>query len=167
MILAVDVHYTNEGSTAAGVAFDDWQSAGPAQTYVASLSSVVDYAPGKFYQRELPCILNLLDKIGLLPDVIVIDGYVFLDGTTKPGLGKYLYDALDQKVIVVGIAKTAFAGIGPEYQVLRGKSTRPLYVTCAGMELAEARAAVLSMHGSSRLPTLLKVADRLCRRKGA
>lgn len=165
MILAIDVHYTSSGSTAAGVLFNDWKSSEPVQTYVSSLDTVVEYTPGQFYQRELPCILNLLHQSGFLPDVILIDGYVFLDGTTKPGLGKHLYDALAGKAIVIGVAKTPFAGISQEFQVFRGGSKRPLYVTCVGIDLAAAKANVLTMHGGNRLPTLLKTVDQLCRQK--
>ena len=45
--------------------------------------------PGQFYKRELPCILELLKQVNPLPNYIVIDGYVYLGGDEKPGLGKH------------------------------------------------------------------------------
>lgn len=165
MILAIDVHYSVNGSTAAGVGFANWESSTPLQTYVSSLSSVVEYIPGQFYQRELPCILNLLREHALNPRLILVDGYVFLDGKSRPGLGKYLFDALGEQVPIVGIAKTAFSGIDQEFQVVRGNSIRPLFVTCVGVELAFAKTCVQKMQGSYRIPSMLKAADQLCRHK--
>lgn len=163
MMLAVDVHYGAEGATAAGVAFEDWASSAPASSFVSHLPAVAEYRPGAFYERELPCLLSLLQQSGLQPDCILVDGYVYLDGHARPGLGKHLFDALNGRIPVIGVAKTAFDGIGPEFQILRGSSRRPLYVTCAGESLPIAKAKVQAMHGAHRMPTLLKAVDRLSR----
>ena len=163
VILAVDVHYADDGSTTAGVMFDDWEASTPQSTYVSKLPTVEEYRPGLFYERELPCIVNLLREHALQPDCIVVDGYVFLDGIAKPGLGKYLFDALAGQVKIIGVAKTSFAGIGPEFMVHRGESTRALYVTCAGVDVDAAKGQVLRMHGKYRMPTLLRTVDQLCR----
>lgn len=162
-ILAIDVHYPETGSTTAGVAFDAWDAATPTHTYTSTRAVAMEYKPGQFYERELPCILDLLQQHALKPDLIMVDGYVFLDGTTRPGLGKYLFDALGGAIPVVGVAKTAFAGIGEPFQLLRGDSSKPLFITSAGIALDVAKAHVLSMDGKFRLPTLLKLADQLCR----
>lgn len=163
MILAVDVHYTDPGAVAAGVCFEDWRDARPSRTCISCFDAVAPYEPGAFYRRELPCLLGLLREHALQPDLIVVDGYVFLDDDGRPGLGKHLFDALDGRVPVIGVAKTAFVGIGTDHEVLRGDSARPLYVSAAGMLLADAKAHVLAMHGAHRLPTLLKAVDRACR----
>ena len=63
-------------------------------------------ATGEFYRRELPCLLAVLQNIPK-PDVIVIDGYVWL-GSGHSGLGAHLYDALNQTGAVVGVAKSRF-----------------------------------------------------------
>jgi deoxyribonuclease V len=145
------------------VAFEAWPFPAPTRVVTSHCGPAADYEPGHFYRRELPCLLALLDELGGLPRCIVVDGYVFLDGHSRPGLGKHLFDALDGQVAVVGVAKSAFAGIGPEHEVLRGASHNPLYVTCVGMDLADAKAGVLSMHGEHRIPTLLRLVDRVCR----
>jgi deoxyribonuclease V len=163
MILAIDVHYTESGAIAAGVCFDDWRDAQPSRTCISRFDAVAPYEPGAFYRRELPCLLGLLREHDLHPALIVVDGHVFLDDHGRPGLGKHLYDALDGHVPVVGVAKTAFVGIGADHEVLRSDSTRPLYVSAAGLALADAKAHVLAMHGEHRLPTLLKAVDRACR----
>ena len=163
MILAVDVHYTEPGATAAGVLFDAWTAAAPSSAVVSRFAEVAPYEPGAFYRRELPCLLGLLREHALQPDIIVVDGHVFLDDAGRAGLGKHLFDALDGRVPVIGVAKTAFVGIDDTHALLRGDSARPLYVTAAGMPLAQAMAHVRAMHGMHRIPTLLKAVDRLCR----
>jgi deoxyribonuclease V len=163
MILAVDVHYPGCGAIVAGVLFEDWPCGEASRTCLTRMSEVADYVPGAFYLRELPCLLGLLREHALQPDVIVVDGHVFLDGAGRPGLGKHLFDALDGRVPVIGVAKTAFVGMDPRFEVRRGDSARPLCVTAAGLPLDEAQARIRAMHGAHRLPTLLKLVDRLCR----
>lgn len=163
MILAVDVHYAEPGATAAGVLFDDWTAESPSGVVVSRFAEVASYAPGAFYRRERPCILGLLREHALQPDTIVVDGHVFLDDAGRPGLGKHLFDALDGRVPVIGVAKTAFVGLGGHHEVLRGGGARPLYVSAAGIDLETAKAHIRAMHGTHRIPTLLKAVDRLCR----
>lgn len=163
MILAIDVQYVDGKGIAAGVLFEDWQSGVPVAEYTSETDVREDYVPGEFYKRELPCILKLLDEHALSPDTIVIDGHVFLDEHKRPGLGKYLYDALGGETVVVGVAKNAYAGMGEEHAVVRGNSRNPLYITVAGDSLESAKANVQSMQGGHRIPLLLKRADQLCR----
>ncbi len=163
MILATDVQYIDGKGFAAGVLFENWDSCSPVGEFISEIVTDEVYIPGQFYKRELPCILKLLNEHALSPDVIIIDGYVFLDGVTRPGLGKYLYDALDGKISIVGVAKKAFAGIGSEFSVLRAKSENPLYITVIGYSLNSAKENVLNMCGEHRIPSLLKRADQLCR----
>ena len=96
-------------------------------------------------------------------DVVIVDGYVWLGDGTKPGLGAHLYQALGERTPVVGIAKTKFKGADSASEVIRGKSTRPLFITAAGMSLEVAAEHVRWMHGRYRMPTLLKRVDSLCR----
>lgn len=163
MIIAVDVHYTDKTACVAGVTFEQWDDESPCGEVVSSITHVAPYEPGKFYKRELPCILRLLDEHALHPETIIVDGFVFLDGREKPGLGKYLYDAQHGGVSIVGVAKSAFHGISAEYGVYRGLSQKPLYVTAIGMDVNTAKTRVQAMHGPHRLPTLLKRVDQLCR----
>jgi deoxyribonuclease V len=163
MILAVDVHYTGHTAKAAGVSFRAWEQPSFDTKFISPVSPVEDYTPGSFYKRELPCILKLLHDHKLAPDCIVIDGFVFLDGASSPGLGKHLYDSLNASTPVVGVAKTAFKKMSEEYQIFRGASRKPLYITAAGMPLEQARRNIRSMHGRHRIPEMLKSTDQLCR----
>jgi deoxyribonuclease V len=53
---------------------------------------VKPYELGRFYHRELPCILAELQTRSTLPMVLIIDGYVWL-GEQQRGLGAQLYEA--------------------------------------------------------------------------
>ncbi|WP_408952428.1 endonuclease V [Lysobacter sp. Hz 25] len=162
-VLAVDVHYLEAGARVAGVLFDDWADPQATAAHTLNLDQVEDYAPGEFYRRELPCLLALLGRIEPAPACIVVDGYVWLGADRRPGLGAHLWQALDRRCPVVGVAKTRFADTPAEAEVCRGNSRRPLYVTSAGLDPEAARAAVRAMYGAHRLPELLKRADRLAR----
>ena len=163
MILAVDVDYQEASAFAAAVSFSNWESEEPERVYVSRLSDIAEYEPGAFYKRELPCILTLLDEHQLTPEVIIIDGFVTLGESGRPGLGAHLYQSLDGLVPIIGVAKKPFKDTMKETEVLRGESSKPLYVTTRGMALEKAKAYVLCMHGKYRIPTLLKRVDRECR----
>lgn len=163
MILAVDVDYRDDFSVAAGVLFVDWQEPQPGKTRCKKIFDFGEYVPGQFYKRELPCIMALLEDIDEEIDAIIVDGFVELGPEKKSGLGYHLWTALEKRIPVMGVAKTAFKGTPEEHEVYRGTSSKPLYVTTAGVSLEETKACVRQMHGKHRLPTLLKEVDRLCR----
>ena len=164
MKLAVDTHYADDTAKVAGILFKDWRDDNYVEKYVCQVSVNKPYEPGKFYKRELPGVQALIKKIGICPEIIIIDGYVFLDGIAKPGLGKHLYNWLEEKIPVIGVAKNPFKGIKDENKITRGKSCKPLFVTCAGMDLTIAKKNISSMHGNYRIPTLLKWVDQLSRK---
>jgi deoxyribonuclease V len=161
MLACVDVHYGEGRAAAACLVFRRWEDALPAEEHVARVDAIAPYEPGAFYKRELPCLLAVLAKTAP-PEAVVIDGYVWL-AEGRPGLGAHLYDALGGKVAVVGVAKTAFAGSAHAAKVCRGQARRPVFVTAAGMDQADAARHVAAMHGPYRVPTLLKRVDRLAR----
>lgn len=163
MILAVDVNYRDDGAVVAGALFDAWSDCEPCRVLVTRIAEVAPYQPGQFYRRELPCILALLDELGRVPEQIVVDGYVYLGKTRRPGLGQHLYDALDGRSAVIGVAKSRFRDT-PAAEILRGQSRRPLYVTAVGVPEAEVRDRVASMCGEHRVPAILRLVDRLSKR---
>jgi deoxyribonuclease V len=167
MILAVDVDYRDDKAIVAGVSFNQWSDDKPAKEWVIQVSSPAAYVPGQFYRRELPCILALLKQIDEVPAYILIDGYVYLGRDKKPGLGQYLFEALPDDTVVIGVAKKRFKNTPEGTEIYRGKSKRPLYVTAAGIDEAEARQLILGMYGHYRIPVLLKRADQLCRQTSA
>ncbi len=164
MILAVDVDYRESKAVAAGVLFQNWKDPEPCAELVAPIVAVAEYEPGQFYKRELPCVLELLQQLEQLPEFIVIDGYVYLDGNKKPGFGKHLYEALDKKPVIIGVAKSRFKGTPAEAEIFRGGSKRALYVTAVGISETEAKGFIMRMHGEHRIPTILKRVDQLSKR---
>jgi deoxyribonuclease V len=163
MIAILDVDYRADHALAACVVARDWTDESPTLELVERIDQVNDYEPGQFYKRELPCLLAVLNKLPTPPDVIVIDGYVWLGAGPKPGLGAHLFLALEEKIPVIGVAKTRFLSAVDARELFRRGSSRALYVSVAGVESDEAVKAIDSMHGEFRLPTLLKRVDRLCR----
>jgi deoxyribonuclease V len=164
MIFAVDVNYPDDKAFGAGILFKDWQDPKPDRQITVEIDSVAEYEPGQFYKRELPCILEILAKIESLPEIIVIDGYVYLGAAQNPGLGKYLDDAIDGKSIIIGVAKNRFEDTPAEAEIFRGGSQRPLYVTAIGISQAEAKSSIESMYGKYRIPDLLKLVDKMSKR---
>ena len=163
MIAAVDVDYRDKEALAACVLFQHWTDPASCAEVTEQISRVEEYQPGQFYKRELPCLLAVLGKAPVPPDLVVVDGYVWLTDETRPGLGADLYQALGQTIPVIGVAKTRFLSAVVARPVRRGDSQRPLYVTAVGVEVEEACRHVASMHGPHRIPTLLKAVDQLCR----
>jgi len=161
MIFAFDTYYYGNKAKTVALAFNSWYSSQALEIYSEILEGVAEYTPGEFYKRELPCILSLLKQIEpSLIDLIIVDSFVFLDDQEALGLGGHLYHALDGAVPVIGVAKTNFATIDrKKAQVFRGESKLPLYITAIGMDLPEAAENIRSMHGTFRMPTLLKRLD--------
>ncbi len=159
LLACVDVDYRERGAVAAGLWFRGWSAAAPTYQAVASFPEVAEYEPGAFYRRELPCLLGVLAR-GPRPDVVVVDGYVWLGGRSA-GLGAHLHAAFGG--VVVGVAKTRFASATDAVEVRRGGSRAPLFVSAVGMGVEEAAARLVEMHGPYRVPTLLKQVDSLAR----
>ncbi len=166
MILTTDAAYRDDTATAVGILHPDWRSDEITRTIIKTIGRVAAYEPGQFYKRELPCILSLLDEIEGGLDAIIVDGFVDLGREGKPGLGRHLFNAMGETgepVPVIGVAKSAFKETPDEGQIFRGKSKTPLYVTSAGMPLAQAKSHIRAMHGANRIPTLLKWAHQVSR----
>jgi deoxyribonuclease V len=163
MFACVDVDYRITEAVAACVLFRAWPDEHSAGEEVARLAQVDPYQPGEFYRRELPCLLAVVGKVREPLEAVVVDGYVWLDDESRPGLGGHLYAALGNGVPVIGVAKSRFAGVRVARPVLRGSSQRPLWVTAAGIDPETAARHIAGMHGPFRLPTLLKRVDQLCR----
>ncbi len=165
MIAILDVGYNDDAALAACVLIQDWADGVPQTTHTRMISPIADYVPGSFYLRELPCLEQVLRPLQAPPTCIVIDGFVWLDAYGKPGLGAHLYELFNKTIPVIGVAKSSFATASNASKVYRGTSQRPLFVTAAGYDLANAASAVQRMHGKHRLPTMLTLADQLSKGK--
>jgi deoxyribonuclease V len=164
MKYALDVQYNgNENAIVACLGFENWEDDTPSYVKQHKIEKILPYVSGQFYQRELPCLLEALKGLDDI-EYIVVDGYVWLDVESRKGLGLHLYEALEHKVPIIGVAKAKFGNTPEKCALLRGESTKPLYITSKDMDLKEAKEAIASMHGKYRFPTLLKEVDSLARR---
>jgi deoxyribonuclease V len=161
---AVDVHYLDDSvARAAVVAASDRTFSAIACTDTAMVPVAAGYRPGEFYRRELPPLRAVIPRSAALA-LIVVDGYVDLDAGGRPGLGAHVHAEFG--VPVIGVAKTPFRTATHAALVSRGRSARPLYVTAAGMTIADAAQLTSEMAGPFRVPDALKLADRLARGLG-
>jgi deoxyribonuclease V len=158
---AVDVHYpASGGARAAAVLAAGASFSVVVDERVVTVDDVLPYQAGVFYLRELPPLRAVLagqDELRL----VVVDGYADLDSNGSPGLGARLHAELG--VPVIGVAKSAYRTATHAIPVLRGTSSRPLFVTAAGLPREDAADLVLHMGGRFRVPDALRRADALAR----
>ena len=161
MILATDVYYYPSHAKATSLAFNNWEEEKIVEEKDCTISDVAEYSPGSFFKRELPCLLKVIALSNTSQiEAIIIDGYVFLDDNDKKGLGGYLYQALDQQIPIIGVAKRKFHSIDQNaIAITRGKSLNPLFITSVGIDLEESAKHILNMKGDFRIPQLLKKVD--------
>lgn len=163
-ILLLDAAYSDAAVAAAGILMPRWDAEAPTSVWSKRIDEMPRaYEPGQFYKRELPILMSLIDDCPLPVSEIVIDGYVWLSGDGRAGLGAHLYEALARKVPVIGVAKTKFRDDAWSQPVRRGASESPLYVTAAGIDRSAAATRVARMSGVGRIPTLLKAVDDAAR----
>ncbi len=158
---AVDVHYTKEKAITALVEFPDFSAGSITGTLIQDFKITSPYIPGKFYLRELPCILRILEMTKKQYKSIVIDGFVYLKKPLCLGLGGYLAGTLAYQTTIIGIAKNYFGLAERFVEIKRGRSSKPLYVSSSNMELPKAGEMVKNMYGNYRIPYILKITDLL------
>ena len=163
MIVTIDVHYKEDYAKTVLLFFENWQSETPTNVITHITKDVLPYEPGSFYKRELPCILNALEETTLEAiEFIIVDGHIYVDNDGKYGLGGHLYEALDKKFPIIGVAKTSFqSNKETVVEILRGESKNPLYVSAIGLEKEVAASQIQNMYGAYRLPHLLKLMDQI------
>lgn len=180
--IAIDVYYFDDSlAKAVGVIFNNWDDQEPTEVIESWSTEFGPYIPGEFYKRELPCIMDLIEKIPDLKDYdsIIIDGLARLP-REMDGLGMKLDDELVNRGIInrmtsikpsiIGVAKSKFSGADEDagiVKVLRGKAKNPLYVntTFYGCSSFEAGEFIKQMAGNGRIPDLLKLLDKLTKTK--
>jgi len=162
MILAIDVHYREDFAKSVSIEFDDWVDENILQIHETIIDEVEEYIPGEFYKRELPCLLEVIELSDReLIKLIIVDSYVVLNDDGKFGLGAYLYEALGEKIPVIGVAKKNFLSNTKNVrEVLRGESQKPLYVSSMGIDIDQAAEKIRNMKGEYRFPEMLKLVDR-------
>ena len=164
MIACVDVHYFDGFANAAAILFQNWDDELAVDQFVVQCSETAEYLPGQFYQRELAPIVEVVSEINHAIETLVIDAYCQLSSDGAPGLGSHLDKKISGDTIIIGVAKTRFRDTNHACELLRGNSSRPLFITAIGTDNNAAADCIKSMHGCHRIPTMLKKVDLLARK---
>jgi deoxyribonuclease V len=164
LAVCFDVYYYENYAKAACIVFENSEEEKIISEYSEIIEGVKEYIPGQFYKRELPCILKLLEKVKEDIDLIITDSFVWLE-EGKKGLGAYVYEALNAKTPIIGVAKTYFKDSTNYLEVYRGKSNKPLYVSSVGVDLEYSAQLIKNLKGKYRFPDILKQVDQLSREK--
>ncbi|HMV43460.1 MAG TPA: endonuclease V [Leptospiraceae bacterium] len=161
-IAVFDVYYFEAYANGCCVVFKKEKEEKVLSEYSKKIEETSEYIPGEFYKRELPCILRTFDLIEEEIDIIILDSFVWLE-EGKKGLGGYLYEALEKKIPVIGVAKTYFRSVSSYKELYRGVSKKPLYISSIGIDLNYAFDLIQSLEGEYRIPNVLKRVDQLSR----
>jgi deoxyribonuclease V len=166
MKAVLDAYYHSDHGIAACVVYAHWEDPEPRDIVCAAVPVEAVYRSGHFFERELPCLLAVLERTGQRFETVVIDGYVHLTSDVGKGLGRHLFEALGGVTKVIGVAKNPLTIAARFIPVCRGRSSKPLYVSAVGCPVQEAAEHIVRMHGPYRIPTLLRLADRAARLAG-
>lgn len=179
-VAGVDVGFegpTNETARAAVVVLR-FPELVPVESAIARLPVTFPYIPGLLAFREIPVVLNALEKLATEPDVIIVDGH----GRAHPrrlGIASHLGVLLDRTTI--GCAKSILCGHAAEppnrfgaWTPLRDGdeqigaavrtrvNTTPVYVSVGHrISLARAIEIVLQCCKGYRLPETTRYAHRV------
>lgn len=180
-VAGLDVAYAESGDRlAAAVTVLDARTLAVVDSAVTVGRPAFDYVPGLFAFRELPALLDALDRLTVRPDLLVCDGH----GLAHPrrfGLACHL--GVVTGLPAIGVGKTPLVGEwdepGPRRggwsplrdggevvgRVLRTRDgVKPVFVSVGHrMSLANAADRVLALTPRYRLPETTRTADRLCR----
>lgn len=163
MKAVLDAHYENNKAMVSCVIFDSWPDSKPQKIIRVVVPCMAQYRPGRFYERELPCLMSVLHRANQAFKTIVIDGYVHLMADIGKGLGVHLYESLPYSSVIVGVAKNPLKVAEHFLPIYRGRSRKPLFVSAIGCPVEQAAQSILRMHGPYRIPTLVKLADQYAR----
>ncbi|GGS72495.1 endonuclease V [Nonomuraea spiralis] len=180
LVAGLDVHYHGDDDVTAAVVVLDAATLEPVERAVAHGKAAFPYVPGLFAFRELPTLVEALERLAVTPDLLVCDGH----GLAHPrGFGLACHLGVLTGLPALGVAKTPFVGVhetpGPERgawtpivhegltvgRALRTRrDTKPVYVSPGhriSLETATSQALLLTPR--YRLPEPVRQADHLAR----
>lgn len=182
-VAGVDMGFEAEGTISrAAVAVLSFPDLQLQESAIARRPTSFPYIPGFLSFREIPAVLNALEKLNTIPDLILCDG----QGIAHPrrfGIACHLGLLVDMPTI--GVAKSLLVGkheTVPEEKgswkplqhrgetigaVLRTRTgTKPLYISSGHrVSLPTAIAYVLRCTPKYRLPETTRIADKLASNK--
>lgn len=178
-VAGVDVAYRGD-RLAAAVAVLDGSTLEVVEQVVVGGRVTFGYVPGLLAFREIPAVVDALERLSAPPDLVVCDGY----GLAHPrrfGLACHL--GVLTGLPTIGVGKTAFVGTHTAPAAERGSwsdllldgdvvgrvlrtrpGVRPVFVSVGHrVDLDTACRNVLTLTPRHRLPETTRVSDRLCR----
>lgn len=182
-VVGMDTGFADQGRTArAAAVLLSFPQLVPLETGIACEPTPFPYIPGLLSFRELPVVLHALEKLSVLPDLVLYDG----QGIAHPRrLGIAAHLGVVTALPTIGVGKSRFVG---DYQepgqekgcaaplidagqrvgsVVRTRSSvRPLFISpghCTDQE--SAIKWTLACTGRYRLPEPIRIADRVASRR--
>ncbi|SEU06109.1 deoxyribonuclease V [Nonomuraea wenchangensis] len=180
LVAGLDVHYYGDGELTAAVVVMDAGTLAVAEQVVVRGKAAFPYVPGLFAFRELPALVEALERLTVTPDLLVCDGY----GLAHPrGFGLACHLGVLTGLPALGVGKTPFVGTheppGPERgdwtpitydgavvgRALRTRpGVKPVYVSQGHrVSLDTVTDQVLRLTPRYRLPEPIRRADHLAR----
>ncbi|MEU0565686.1 endonuclease V [Nonomuraea sp. NPDC005983] len=179
-VAGLDVHYHGDDELSAAVVVLDGGTLDVVEQVVVHGRAAFPYVPGLFAFRELPALVEALERLTVTPGLLVCDGY----GLAHPrGFGLACHLGVLTGLPSLGVGKTAFVGTHEEPSPERGawspivldgvtvgralrtrRGVKPVYVS-QGHRIALDTACdqVLRLAPSVRLPEPIRRADHLAR----
>ncbi|MEH2077631.1 MAG: deoxyribonuclease V [Nostoc sp.] len=182
-VAGVDMGFEADGTISrAAVAVLSFPDLQVIETSLAHRPTTFPYVPGFLSFREIPAVLDALEKITTIPDIILCDG----QGIAHPrrlGIACHLGLLID--IPTIGVAKSRLVGKYEELPEAKGSTqpliyngetvgvvlrsrtgVKPLYISCGHrISLPTAIDYVLRCTPKYRLPETTRIADRLASAK--
>ncbi|MEH1884178.1 deoxyribonuclease V [Nostoc sp.] len=182
-VAGVDMGFEADGTISrAAVAVLSFPDLQVIETSLAHRPTTFPYVPGFLSFREIPAVLDALEKITTIPDIILCDG----QGIAHPrrlGIACHLGLLIDMPTI--GVAKSRLVGKYEELPEAKGSTqpliyngetvgvvlrsrtgVKPLYISCGHrISLPTAIDYVLRCTPKYRLPETTRIADKLASAK--
>ncbi len=182
-IAGVDMGFTADGTISrAAVAILSFPDLQVIETTLAHRPTIFPYIPGFLSFREIPAVLDALEKVKIIPDIILCDG----QGIAHPrrlGIASHLGLLVD--IPTIGVAKSLFIGQHQELAETKGSwqplihqgetigavlrtrtGVKPVYVSSGHrISLPTAIDYVLRCTLKYRLPETTRIADKLASAK--
>ncbi|MET9244270.1 endonuclease V [Nonomuraea sp. NPDC003709] len=183
LVAGLDVHYHGDDALTAAVVVLDTGTMATVEEVTVRGRVAFPYVPGLFAFRELPALVEALERLTVTPDLLVCDGY----GLAHPrGFGLACHLGVLTGLPALGVGKTPFVGTheppGPERgdwapivhegavvgRALRTqREIKPVYVSQGHrISLDTVTDQVLRLAPRYRLPDPIRRADHLARHPG-
>ncbi|MFI6707852.1 endonuclease V [Nonomuraea sp. NPDC050478] len=181
-VAGLDVHYHGDDDLSAAVVVLDAATLSVVEQVVVNGKAAFPYVPGLFAFRELPVLVEALERLTVTPDLLVCDGY----GLAHPrGFGLACHVGVLTGLPALGVGKTPFVGTHEPPPPERGAwspieldgavvgralrtrdGVKPVYVSQGHrISLETATDQVLALTPRYRLPEPVRRADHLARHR--